>query len=650
MIPRETIQKIMDAARIEEVVGEFVSLKKTGKNYKGFSPFTNETNPSFYVSPSKNIFKCFSSGKGGNAVTFLMEHERLSYPEALRYLAGKYSIEIEEKEQTPEEIREMNERETLFHVNAFAQKYFSEQLLKTDKGRAIGLSYLKEREFREEAIELFHLGYAPEEWDAFTSHALRHGYKKEYLVKTGLTVEKENNRAYDRFRGRVIFPIHNLSGRILGFGGRILVKDDKKPKYVNSPESEIYNKSRILYGLYFAKNSIIREDLCYLVEGYTDVIALYQSGIQNVVASSGTSLTVEQIRLIKRYTSNITILYDGDEAGIKASFRSIDLILEQGMNVRIVLFPGSEDPDSYVRKHRVADVLEFLDRQSTDFITFKTQLLKKETSTDPVKRGALIREIVETIALIPDVIYRTVYIRECSAILDVPEPALVNEMNRLLRKKHRKKQQKQEQPQEPPEPTEYPAQLQKDLQDGDANFQERDIIRLLLNYGREEIVFRGHDERKKPVDTAVKVANFIIGDLQQDGIEFKNPLYQRIYEEYLSAHHNETIPDQGHFIHSDNDEVRDLAVDLLSSPYELSKNWINKRIFVVTEKERLKYAVETSLLSFKAREVEAEISRNNEKLKEISDESHMLQLLREQKELKDLSRRINKKLSRIITK
>ncbi|MCD4723848.1 MAG: DNA primase, partial [Bacteroidales bacterium] len=424
LISKETIDKIMDTARIEEVIGEFVNLKKSGQNFKGFSPFTEERNPSFFVSPAKNIFKCFSSNKGGSVVTFLMEHEHYTYPEALRFLAKKYGIEIEEHEQTPEEIEKMNEREALFHVNTFAQKFFSEQLLETDEGKSVGLSYFKDLEYNKEIIEKFGLGYSPNKWDALTAHCLSNGYKLEYLVKTGLSIEKED-KTYDRFRARVIFPIHNLSGRVVGFGGRILTKEENKPKYVNSPESEIYNKSNVLYGLHLAKSEIIRQDKCYLVEGYTDVISMVKAGFENVVASSGTALTPDQIRLIKRFTKNITILYDGDEAGIKASFRGIDLILEQGMNVKIIMFPPDEDPDSYVRNHRTAETKDFF-AQEKDFIRFKTGILLEETAGDPVKRAGLIREIVETIALIPDTIYRSVYIKECSTLLDTSEQILVN--------------------------------------------------------------------------------------------------------------------------------------------------------------------------------------------------------------------------------
>lgn len=649
MISRETIDRIMEAARIEEVVGEFVNLKKSGKNYKGFSPFTNETNPSFYVSPSKNIFKCFSSGKGGNAVSFLMEHEHFTYPEALRYLAKKFNIEIEEEQQSPDEMREMNEREALFNMNAFAQKYFSTQLFETEEGRAVGLSYLKEREFREDIIRKFELGYSPGEWEALSRHAIENGYKKDLLVKTGLSVEKDNGGIYDRFRARIIFPIHNLSGRVLGFGGRILIKDDKKPKYVNSPESDIYNKSKVLFGLYFAKNAIIRDDNCYLVEGYTDVISLHQSGIENVVASSGTSLTTEQVRLIKRYTQNITILFDGDEAGLKASFRGIDMILEEGMNVRIVMFPAGEDPDSYVRNNRIAEVMEFLKSNARDFIRFKTGILSREAAGDPIKMASLIKEIVQTISLVPDAIFRTVYIRECSAILDVPEQTLMNELNRILRKKASKKLLNKEE-QETPEPTEVQFVQKPEMDLNDSSFQERDIVRLLLNYGTEEVEVEEMDERNRPVIKKFQAGLVILNDLAQDEIVFSHPGYNKIYREYQTALQRDVLLGTEHFINHEDEEIRSISVDLLSSRYELSKNWVSRKIYVPSEREKLWLTIQTSILALKAREVEKEIAENQKRIKETKDESELYMLLEEQKELKNISREIHGQLSRIITR
>ena len=436
MIARDTIQTIIETARVEEVVGDFVTLRKRGVNMIGLCPFHNEKTPSFTVSPVKGIYKCFGCGKAGNSVNFVMEHEHYTYPEALRFLAKKYSIEIEEEEQTPEQLQEINEKESLYAVTAFAQKFFTEQLFQSEEGKAIGLTYFKNRDFREHIMEQFQLGYSPDAWEAFTHKAIENGYSPEFLVKSGLTIDKDGKR-FDRFSARVIFPIHNLSGRVIGFGGRILKSEEKKAKYINSPESDIYNKSQVLYGIYFAKNAIIKKDNCYLVEGYTDVISLFQAGFENVVASSGTSLTTDQIRLIKRYTPNITILYDGDEAGLKASFRGIDMILEQGMNVKIVMFPDGEDPDSFVRNHRSIEVEEFLNKSANDFIRFKTNILLKDAQDDPIKKAGLIKEIVQSISLIPDAIIRSVYVKECSATMDMAEQTLMNELNKLLRKKFR---------------------------------------------------------------------------------------------------------------------------------------------------------------------------------------------------------------------
>ncbi|NQT78150.1 MAG: DNA primase [Bacteroidetes bacterium] len=648
LISKETIDKIMDTARIEEVIGEFVNLKKSGQNFKGFSPFTDERNPSFFVSPAKNIFKCFSSNKGGSVVTFLMEHEHYTYPEALRYLAKKYGIEIEEHEQTPEEIEKMNEREALFHVNTFAQKFFSEQLLETDEGKSVGLSYFKDLEYNKEIIDKFGLGYSPNKWDALTAHCLANGYKLEYLVKTGLSIEKED-KTYDRFRARVIFPIHNLSGRVVGFGGRILTKEENKPKYVNSPESEIYNKSNVLYGLNLAKSEIIRQDKCYLVEGYTDVISMHKAGFENVVASSGTALTPDQIRLIKRFTKNITILYDGDEAGIKASFRGIDLILEQGMNVKIIMFPPDEDPDSYVRNHRTAETKDFL-AQEKDFIRFKTGILLEETAGDPVKRAGLIREIVETIAIIPDTIYRSVYIKECSTLLDTPEQILVNELNKIIRKKNWKtKQDKDEYI--PDIPTDTIPQS-RDVDYASSEFQEREVIRLLLVHGEEEILLdkKIEEEGKIRIEKIpISVTKYLVPSVKADDLKFNNPAYQMIFDEYHRALLEGRNLDEKDFIDHEMEQIRLSVANLLSSRYELSENWKKRKIFVSTEESMLKVLVESSLLSFKIKKLESQITVLQQQIQEQGAEDDLDILLNEMKGLKNISRKFNADLSRIIT-
>ncbi len=650
LISKETIDKIMDTVRIEEVIGEFVNLKKSGQNYKGFSPFTEERNPSFFVSPAKNIFKCFSSNKGGSVVTFLMEHEHYTYPEALRFLAKKYGIEIEEKEQSPEEKEKMDQREALFHVNAYAQKFFSEQLLETDEGKSVGLSYFKDREYNQEIIDKFGLGYSPGKWDALTEHCLSNGYKLEYLVKTGLTIEKDDKKRYDRFRARVIFPIYNLSGRVVGFGGRILTKEENKPKYVNSPESEIYNKSNVLYGLNLSKSEIIRQDKCYLVEGYTDVISMYKAGFENVVASSGTALTTDQIRLIKRFTKNITILYDGDQAGIMASFRGIDLILEQGMNVRIIMFPPDEDPDSYVRNHRTAETKEFL-AQEKDFIRFKTSLLLEGTKGDPVKKAGLIREIVETISLIPDSIYRNVYIKECSSLLDTPEQILVNELNKIIRKKFRKEQQDKDRYIPDQEPETIPQS--RDIDHTNSVFQEREIIRVLLQYGKEEIKL---EREKKDEDgntyteiISVTIGKYLVTAIRADDLTFNNAVYQMIFDEYQQKLSHDQDVDEKDFINHEMEQVRFTSADLLSSPYELSENWEKKRIYVNQEDSRLNMLVDSSLLSFKIKKIESKMSSIQQQIKDNTSEEDQEFLLRELYGLKNISRKFNADLSRIIT-
>ena len=438
MISRSSIDRVFESARVEEVIGEFVQLKKAGSNFKGLSPFVDEKSPSFMVSPVKQIWKDFSTGKGGNAISFLMEHEHYTYPEAIKWLAKKYNIEIEETEQSSEEKAQTNERESMFLVSTFAKDYFHDVMLNSNKGKAIGLSYFKERGFKDETIKTFELGYCLDEWDGFTKAALNKGYDLKYLASTGLTIVKEN-RQFDRFKGRVLFPIHSMSGRILGFGGRILTADKKAAKYLNSPESEIYHKSKILYGLFQAKKEVAKQDNCYLVEGYTDVISFYQSGIENVVASSGTALTSDQIRLVNRLTKNITVLFDGDAAGIRASIRGIDLILEQGMNVKVVQFPDGEDPDSFAKSHSNEELKTYLEDAAQDFINFKVSLLLKDSNNDPVKKAGVIRDIVTSISKIPDGIQREVYVQECARIMEISERVLFSELAQIIKKRGSRK-------------------------------------------------------------------------------------------------------------------------------------------------------------------------------------------------------------------
>lgn len=527
-----------DTARVEEVIGDFVQLKKSGSNFKGLSPFTDERTPSFMVSPVKQIWKDFSSGKGGNVVAFLMEHEHFTYPEAIKYLAKKYNIEIEETERTDEEKEQANERESMYLVSEFAQKNFSETLWETEPGKAIGLTYFKERGFTDETIKKFGLGYALDEWEAFTKTALEKGYQLEFLEKTGLTIVKEQaggeSRKFDRFKGRVLFPIHSMSGRVLGFGGRILTNDKKAAKYLNSPESDIYHKSKVLYGIYYAKQAIAKEDNCYLVEGYTDVIQMYQRGVQNVVASSGTALTPEQIRLINRLTKNITVLFDGDAAGLRASLRGIDLILEQGMNVKVCTFPEGEDPDSFAKTNTYEDLVLYLEENAKDSIQFKTSILAEEAANDPIKRADTIREIVNSISKIPDRIKKEVYIQECAKMMHISEEVLYNTLAQIDKKGFADAAKKQKQEQKAFEVVKNDRVTEK----VDVQYElERKIIEMLLLYGDqkqefEDLVLKENDEGDlvlEPEIVEAKVYEKVYLDLQEDEIELTNEQFKAIY-------------------------------------------------------------------------------------------------------------------------
>ncbi len=650
MIPKDTIDKIFDAARVEEVVGDFVTLKKRGANLLGLCPFHNEKTPSFTVSPAKGIYKCFGCGKAGNSVNFMMDHDQLSYPEALRYLAKKYGIEIEEKEQTPEQLQTQNERESLFVVCSYAQKYFTGNLLQTDEGRSVGLSYFKERGFREDVIEKFQLGYALEDRKGFTKDALSKSYRLEYLVKAGLTIHKEEDgNSFDRFSGRVIFPIHNVSGRPIAFGGRTLKADKKIAKYINSPETDIYHKSNVLYGLFFAKKSIIAEDMCFLVEGYTDVISMFQAGIENVVASSGTSLTVEQIRQVKRYTQNITILYDGDSAGIKASFRGIDMILQEGMNVKVLLFPDGDDPDSFSRKIGYEELKAFIRENSKDFITFKTMLLYTDVSSDPIKKAGLIKDIVESIAVIPEAIHRSVYIKECSRLMEMDEQVLLNELNKI-RRKHSTDKNKGEAVQAEPDSSQGTVIESKEERGAVTliEHQERDIIRLLLNFGDKTVLIDGEDEEGKAIETPVAVAEIILHELAQDHIAFENPSYQYIYTSYSEGFQKGSWPDMNFFINKDDLVISRVVIDLISSPYTLAK-WDQHHILVQTEEQVLKKSVYSALYSFKAKHIEKLLGETSLELKSAGSEEDTLILLQKHKQLMEAKKYFNKLLGRIIT-
>lgn len=648
MIPHDTIDKIIQAARIEEVVGDFVTLRRRGVNQIGLCPFHNEKTPSFTVSPAKGIFKCFGCGKAGNSVNFIMEYEHFSYPEALKYLAGKYNIEVEEEERTPEQIRELNEKESLYNLNLFAQQYFTGILLESEEGKSIGLSYFRERGIRDDMVKKFQLGLSPGKWDAFSTQAAQQGYKKEILVKAGLSIEKDD-RLNDRFHGRIMFPVHSPTGRVIGFGGRILGNDKSHAKYINSPESEIYIKSKTLYGIHLAKNAIISRNSCLLVEGYTDVISLHQAGIENVVASSGTSLTGDQVNMIQRFTTNISILYDGDPAGIKASFRGIDMIVEQGMNVKIVLFPDREDPDSFARKHHPSEVTAFIADNAVNFILFKTKLLLGETLNDPIKKAALIREIVNTIALIPDGISRSLYVKECSGLMNISEQALMNELNKILRARLKKEMPESGRELEVIPPGQIPSEPQVDYDLDSAEFQEREIIRVLLLYGHEviHIKLNENDDQEVPVG----VADFIINDIMHDEMVFDNPVYSAVFNEFARGIDNDETPDRTRFLaHSDRD-ISSLAVDLVFTPYELSENWLKNNIMVTTEENRLQMHVLLALHAFKARKLDKLMNETRKKIAAATSPQEQGQLMLTFHELKKQSIRINKEgLGRIITR
>ena len=654
MIPRETINQIIETARIEDVVGEFVTLRKRGSNLIGICPFHKEKTPSFNVNPARNIFKCFGCGKAGDAVRFIMEHEHYSYPEALRYLAKKYGIKIEEREQSPEELAAQNERERMFNINSFAQEYFSNIMMTSDEGQSVGLAYFHERGFRDAIINRFQLGYCPNSGSAFTDYAIQHGYDKDLLIKVGLTGSYED-RIYDRYQGRVIFPIHNLTGKVIGFGGRILTKEKTKAKYVNSPESEIYNKSQTLYGIFFARNEISRLDNCILVEGYADVLSMHQAGIENVVASSGTSLTTEQIRMISRYTKNITMLYDGDAAGIHAALRGTNMILEEGMNVRIVVLPPEDDPDSFVQNNPIEVVTKYLADNAKDFIGFKTNLLLKDAQNDPIKRASVIKDIVETIAVIPDQIYRATYIKECSRTLEMPEQTLTNEVNKILRAKYRKQlglDPKQDSQLTYQEYQTYQPQQQVEPEPSTpiGFFQEQELVKLLLSHGSENIELEEKDEDGKVINTYITtIASAIVDDLKNDGLLFRDETHKKIFDAFDRGLDTGILPTAHDFTSSEDQDVAVLAADLLSTQYKLD-DWQRHRIVVKTEDDVLKKTVLSSILRFKDMVIEDRRAAVVKELQSCTDPDDQLILLQKKKKLDDIRLKINHDLGIVITK
>jgi DNA primase len=640
LIPKETVDKIIETSRIEEVVGDFVSLKKRGTSMIGLCPFHNEKTPSFHVSVGKGIFKCFGCGQGGDSVRFIMEHEKATYPEALRYLANKYSIEIEEVENSPEEQAVNDRRESLYIVSGWAAKFFHQQMMETDEGKSIGLSYFKERGFRDDIIKKFELGYSPDVWDALTQQGLKEGYNIQFLEDTGLTIRKDNDKLYDRFRGRVMFPIHSFTGRVIGFGGRTLKTDKAVPKYVNSPESDIYHKSNVLYGLFFAKKSMRDEDNCYLVEGYADVLSVHQAGVENVVASSGTSLTIEQIRMIGRFTKNITILYDGDEAGIKASLRGLDMILEEGLNVKVVNFPDSHDPDSYVQKFGSAAFKTHIDQNKKDFILYKTGILLKDAGNDPIKRAGIIREVVESIAKIPDGIKASVFVRECSSLLQIEERVLISELNKIRLGKI-KKDTNSYSPQNNPDTV--PVSIEPELpgiSDTDEK-QEREIVRLLLNYGHELVHW---DDI-----TDTYIAPYIIANLAD--VSFENILCVRIIDEYKKQLENGSLPSEQDFIKHADHEIADLAISMVSSPYILSENWYAKRkIYVRNESENLRLTILGGIFHLKKRKVDRILKKIRDDIQAETDIDNQNILMRHYMQVKEVEKGISIFLGSVIVK
>lgn len=598
MIDQITVAKIHDAAQIVEVVSDFVTLRKRGVNYVGLCPFHDDRTPSFYVSPAKNLCKCFACGTGGSPVHFIMKHEQLSYPEALKFLAKKYNIEVVEKEYTAEEKQAQSDRESMFILNEYARDYFVKTLNEHHEGKAVGLSYFRERGFRDDIIKKFQLGYSLDERDAFTKAAIQAGYKEEFLIKTGLTGGGENNtNLYDRFRGRVIFPVHTLSGKVVAFGGRILKKSDKLAKYVNSPESEVYSKSSELYGIYYAKSAIVKADKCFLVEGYTDVLSMHQAGVDNVVSSSGTALTQGQINMIRRFSENITVLYDGDKAGIAAALRGIDLLLESGMNVWVVLLPDGEDPDSFARKQNAESFNKFIDDNEQDFISFKTQLLLDETANDPIKRAGLISNVVESISLIPDAIKRSIYIKETANIFGTREDVIISSVNKLRRKLFEKRKSEQERnqsatqnansPKDAVVPSANSQTVVKRKSTSSFDFYEKELIRYIIRYGTLPIFIKYDTENKlvngKSVEVEVihedgpSVVEVIYEDLLRDQFlfddvhYFKNDIYRDIFEEAYNKRNEDAFDTIKHFVNHIDPEISSIAVDLVSDPYQLSK-------------------------------------------------------------------------------
>ncbi len=653
MISQSSIDQVFETARVEEVIGDFVNLKKSGSSFKGLSPFSDERTPSFMVSPVKQIWKDFSTGKGGNAVAFLMEHEHFTYPEAIKYLAKKYNIEIEETEQTNEQKEAANTRESLYLVSEFANEYFQRILTKTDQGKAIGLSYFKERGFTDETIKKFNLGYSLDEWEAFTNDAIKKGYQLEFLEKTGLTIVK-GEKHFDRFKGRVMFPIRSMSGRVLGFGGRILINDKKAAKYLNSPESDIYHKSKVLYGIYNAKQTIAKEDNCYLVEGYTDVIQFHQTGITNVVSSSGTALTSEQIRLINRLTKNITVLFDGDAAGMRASLRGIDLILEQGMNVKVCSFPEGEDPDSFAKQNTLEELQEYLQNNAKDFIQFKAGILSDDSKGDPIKKAETVRDIVNSISKIPDRIKKEIYIQECARIMDISEEVLFSTLAQINKKEFQEdnKQAKQQQ-----KAFEVIKHQQEPVKKVDVQYLlERKIIEILLLYGNkaedfEDLVLKENDKGDlilEPVIQQAKVFEKIFLDLQDDEMEFSNGQFKTLYYTIIDSLNQSENFDLRVFINSVDQETSNaITTILMEDEKHALADWNRMDIFPKEKKDSIAQLTSETILSLRCFLID-------QKVKEFQQETLQNKsavnkdILEEVKDYSGLKMLLSRKLNRVL--
>ena len=645
MIPQETITKIFDSADIVEVISDFINLKKSGSNYKGLSPFSNEKTPSFMVSPGKRIYKDFSSGKGGNVVSFLMDHEHLSYPEALKWLANKYNIEIIEEQESEEQQKNKHNREALYLAHQYANEFFKNELKNSDEGKSIGLSYFKKRGYNFKTIEDFELGYSPEKIDAISKKALEDKYNLESLFKCGI-IKKNEKGTYDFFRGRVIFPIHNISGRIIGFGARTLRTDKKVAKYFNSPESEIYNKSQVLYGLFQSKNEIVKNDCCYLVEGYTDVISLHHNNIKNTVASSGTSLTEGQIRLIKRFTNNIVILYDGDEAGINASFRGVDMILSAGLNVKIVIFPQGEDPDSYSHKLSTEDFKSYIDENQNDFITFKANLLLEKTKNDPINVSNTINDIISSISVIPDAVSRSVYIKTTAQIFEMDEQLLILEVQKKLKSKTSSKEESSV-----VSSVNTPSLTGKKFQKGikhELNLQEKDLIRLMLNYGALSIPLEVQKEDGEIFEEEYPLAQFIIEEMLTDNLIYSNKSYQHIFDEFIDGLENGLLVNDQHFVQNPN--LTSIVADLTTSENIVSENWkVKHQIHTKMESDRLKQAAVESVFIYKLRVTENLIIDKQQSLKLTDIQKEEDLIIEEIQELIKVRNIFAKELGIIIT-